>query len=116
MEKSDTRKQFVVVIHDYTDPNALERRMASREAHLAWAKEARKTGDLVCGGAIFDNHENRKMVGSVMICRAESREALEERIANDPYTLGKAWEKWDIYPYRNAIGLEDELPYKPSDI
>ncbi|KAG0174526.1 hypothetical protein DFQ28_005819 [Apophysomyces sp. BC1034] len=85
--------------------------MASREAHLVSARKANEEGDLVCGGSVFDNHENRKMVGSFMICRAESKEALEERIANDPYTLGKAWERWEIYPYRNVIGIQEELPY-----
>lgn len=47
--------------------------------------------------------QNRKMVGSAMICLAESEEELREKIAQDPYVTGKVWEKWDIYPYRKQV-------------
>ncbi|KAI9496307.1 hypothetical protein BDB00DRAFT_809907 [Zychaea mexicana] len=102
------KKQFLVVIRDFKDDKALERRMASRDQHIAMAKES-YPDYIACGGAIFDSHESRKMIGSAMICQAESEEELRERIAKDPYVVGKVWESWDIYPYRNAIGLEKEL-------
>lgn len=89
MSQNNIRKQFVVIIHDYTDDQALERRMAARQKHLDMAVEAHKTGYILCGGAIFDSHENRKMIGSVMICQADNEEELREKIANDPYVLGK---------------------------
>ncbi|KAI8150242.1 hypothetical protein BJV82DRAFT_14258 [Fennellomyces sp. T-0311] len=95
---SSTKKQFLVVIHDFTDPEALERRMAARDKHIAMAK-ANHPEYIVCGGAIFDSHETRKMIGSAMICQAESEEELRQKISQDPYVLGKVWEKWDIYPY-----------------
>ncbi|KAI8077776.1 uncharacterized protein BX664DRAFT_389371 [Halteromyces radiatus] len=103
------RKQFVVMVQDYTDGEALQRRMVARPKHLAMAEKAHETGYILCGGALFDSHENRKMIGSMMICQAHSEEELQEKIAQDPYVLGKVWEKWTIYPYRNAIGLEKEL-------
>ena len=40
------------------------------------------------------------MVGSAMICQAESEEELRQKISQDPYVVGKVWESWDIYPYR----------------
>ncbi|CAO3615007.1 unnamed protein product [Cunninghamella blakesleeana] len=113
MSQNNIKKQFIVLIHDYTDDQALERRMAVRQNHLDMAVEAHKTGDMLCGGAIFDSHENRKMIGSMMICQADSEEELRDRIANDPYVLGKVWERWTIYPYRNAIGLDKELEGVP---
>ncbi|KAI9259562.1 hypothetical protein BDA99DRAFT_513550 [Phascolomyces articulosus] len=106
---TNTKKQFLVVIQDFKDEGALERRMAVRDQHIAMAK-ASYPDYIACGGAIFDSHETRKMVGSAMICQAESEEELREKIAKDPYVVGKVWEKWDIYPYRNAVGLEKELP------
>ncbi|KAI7850885.1 hypothetical protein BDC45DRAFT_517375 [Circinella umbellata] len=106
---SNNKKQFLVVIQDFKDEKALERRMAVRDQHIAMAK-ANHPEYIVCGGAIFDSHESRNMVGSAMICQAESEEELREKISKDPYVIGKVWEKWDIYPYRNAIGLEKELP------
>lgn len=46
----------MVVIRDYTDEGALERRMAARPKHLAMA-ETSYPNYIVCGGAIFDSHE-----------------------------------------------------------
>lgn len=77
------------MIHDYTDGDALNRRMIARPKHLAMAEEAHETGYILCGGALFDSHETRRMVGSMMICQAHSEEELEQKIANDPYVLGK---------------------------
>ncbi|ORZ15302.1 hypothetical protein BCR42DRAFT_452155 [Absidia repens] len=107
------RKQFIVMISDYKDDQALERRMIARPKHMAMAEKAHETGYILCGGALFDSHENRKMVGSMMICQAHSKEELEQKIASDPYVLGKVWEKWTITPYRNAIGLDKELEGVP---
>ncbi|KAI8338076.1 hypothetical protein BC941DRAFT_502033 [Chlamydoabsidia padenii] len=112
-EQATVRKQFIVTIYDYKDDQALERRMLARPKHLAMAVEAHETGYILCGGAIFDSHENRRMIGSMMICQAHSEEELEQKIANDPYVLGKVWEKWTITPYRNAIGLDKELAGVP---
>ncbi|ORX44774.1 hypothetical protein DM01DRAFT_1386788 [Hesseltinella vesiculosa] len=113
MTNQQPRKQFIVLIHDYTDDQALERRMAVRDAHMAKAAMWHDNKDLLCGGALFDSHTTRKMVGSMMICQAESEQDLQDRIANDPYVVGKVWEKWTIYPYRNAIGLDKELEGVP---
>ncbi|CDS11882.1 hypothetical protein LRAMOSA04078 [Lichtheimia ramosa] len=102
MSDNSNKQQFLVVIRDYTDEGALERRMAARPKHLEMAEKS-YPNYIVCGGAIFDSHENRKMVGSAMICLAESEEELREKIAQDPYVTGKVWEKWDIYPYRKQV-------------
>ncbi|CAO3639251.1 unnamed protein product [Cunninghamella echinulata] len=110
---SQVRKQFIVMVNDYTDDQALERRMAARQKHLDMAIDAHETGYILCGGAIFDSHESRKMIGSMMICQANNEEELRAKIENDPYVLGKVWEKWTIYPYRNAIGLDKELAGVP---
>ncbi|KAI8374715.1 uncharacterized protein BYT42DRAFT_577378 [Radiomyces spectabilis] len=97
------RKQFLVVVHDYTDAQGLDRRMAARDLHLQQAKEAQADGSLVLGGALFNSHEQGKMIGSALVYEAESEEEVRQIIAKDPYVKGKVWEKWDIYPFRMAI-------------
>lgn len=51
------KHHFVVVLHDYTDPEALNRRLSVRDQHLAGALKAESEGNLLVGGAILDNHE-----------------------------------------------------------
>ncbi|KAI9315303.1 signal peptide peptidase-domain-containing protein [Dichotomocladium elegans] len=101
MADTNNKHQFLVVIQDFTDEGCYARRMEARPKHLAMA-ESSYPNYIVCGGAIFDSHKTRKMVGSAMICLAESEEELRKKINQDPYVIGKVWERWDIYPYRNG--------------
>ncbi|WP_242494967.1 YciI family protein [Salinicola tamaricis] len=55
-------KQYAVVAYDYTDDDALERRLSNRDAHLAGVRELAKQGKFLSGGAILD--DDGKMVGS----------------------------------------------------
>ncbi|CAO3606968.1 unnamed protein product [Mucor hiemalis] len=52
-------KQFVVVLKDFKDPEALQRRLNVREKHLEGTLLAKERGIVNLGGAIFDNHEVR---------------------------------------------------------
>ena len=47
--------QFLVVAHDGTDDQALERRMAVREDHLEGARKRAASGMTICGGALLDD-------------------------------------------------------------
>ncbi|KAI8638916.1 hypothetical protein BD408DRAFT_9038 [Parasitella parasitica] len=96
--------QFLVMLQDYKDPEALSRRLAAREEHLAGAKKAAREKQLLVGGAILDNHESSKMEGSFLLVSAESAEQVNEMIVKDPYYKAKAWEKWEVYPVKCAIG------------
>ena len=86
--------QFVMTAMDYTDPEALDRRLANRDAHLAGLKRMAAEGTFLSGGAILD-HEGR-MVGSSAHVAFEGRDGLENWLKNDPYTLGKVWDQFDI--------------------
>ncbi|KAG2210290.1 uncharacterized protein EV154DRAFT_557802 [Mucor mucedo] len=97
-------KQFVVILRDYTDPGALQRRLDTRDRHLKDALEAQDKSILNLGGAILDNHDSRKMKGSVLVISADSKEDIEKMILNDPYYDAKVWEKWEILPVNLAIG------------
>ncbi|KAJ1723747.1 hypothetical protein LPJ53_001915 [Coemansia erecta] len=104
MTTNAAKKSFVVLINDFTDPDALSRRMAVRETHLAEATRRRHAGILVSGGAIFDSHESGKMVGSALVVNADSAEDVLELLRSDPYTVGRAWDidSAKIFPYREA--------------
>ena len=86
--------QFVVTAMDFTDTDALARRMANREAHLASVRKMIAEGQFLSGGAILDASE--KMIGSTLHLEFPDRANLEQHIQNDPYITGKVWEHVDI--------------------
>ncbi|KAF9110400.1 hypothetical protein BGX27_006384 [Mortierella sp. AM989] len=72
-----TKKQFIVLARDYTDADALSRRLTVRPKHLVGANELKKSGTLELGGALLTDHsESGTMIGSVMIFNAESMEEV----------------------------------------
>ncbi|KAJ2822010.1 hypothetical protein IWW50_004404 [Coemansia erecta] len=99
-----SKRSFLVVIDDYTDADALSRRMAIRPTHLAEATNRRQAGVLVSGGAVLDSHESGKMIGSALVVNAETQEQVIELLKSDSYCTGKAWniESARIFPYREA--------------
>jgi uncharacterized protein len=93
-------QQYRIHAYDYTDPQALERRMAARTAHLEGAKKLKESGNFVLGGAMLN--EAGQMIGSTLILQFESKEELDEYLANEPYISQKVWEHIDIKPFRVA--------------
>lgn len=87
--------QFIVTGFDGKDESALDRRMAAREAHLAGAKAMAENGKWLYAAAILNDDE--QMAGSVIVCEFDSEEAMhKEWLDNEPYVLGKVWEKIEI--------------------
>lgn len=87
--------QFIVTGYDGKDKEALSRRMAARQAHLAMAGDMHGMGKWLYAAAILNEEGN--MAGSLIICEFDSREALEkEWLEKEPYVLGKVWEKIEI--------------------
>ena len=89
---------FLIVAHDFTDADALNRRLAVRQAHLDNARKAREQGQFIAGGAILDI--TGKMTGSTLYLRFPSRKELEDFLSNDPYVTGKVWDKMEIKEIR----------------
>ncbi|GGK56001.1 hypothetical protein GCM10011405_00100 [Rufibacter glacialis] len=85
---------------DYTDAQALERRMAARPFHLELAKKMKASGNLILGGAMLSPEE--KMIGSTLVVEFEGEEAIQQWLAEEPYLLQKVWEKVDIKPFKVA--------------
>ena len=85
----------MVTGYDGKDKDALDRRMAAREAHLSMAGEMHEKGKWLYAAAILN--DEGKMAGSVIICEFESMDALKTKwLEKEPYVLGKVWEKIEI--------------------
>lgn len=93
-------EQYVITAFDFTDDGALQRRLDARPDHFEKAKALKNTGNFIKGGAMLNSEG--KMIGSVMLMQFENDEALEQWKKNEPYIIGKVWEKVDIRPFKVA--------------
>jgi uncharacterized protein YciI len=93
-------KQYLITGYDHTDAGALERRMNVRPNHFVGARELKKTGNFIFGGAILN--DAGKMIGSIMIMQFETEDALEEWKQTEPYIVEKIWETFEIKPFKVA--------------
>ena len=82
--------QFLVTAYD--GEGMLEKRMEVRPRHLEGM--AKLGGHIVCAGRLLD--ENGKMKGSALVLDFESREELDQYLANEPYVLEHVWEKIEV--------------------
>jgi uncharacterized protein len=89
---------FLLIARDGTDDKALERRLASREEHLASISRLKAEGKALYGAALID--EDGTMKGSVLIMNFESREKFDQYLENDPYVKGKVWQEIEVKPCR----------------
>jgi uncharacterized protein YciI len=92
--------QFLVLADDYSDDEALNRRMLSREAHLRRMSIEKTEGRFIIGGAKLD--EQNKMCGSMLVVELQSRQSVEQWLSADPYVTSKVWEHIEIIPFRVA--------------
>lgn len=97
---SEGTMQFIVIGKDGTDAEALERRMKARPAHIELGTKLREEGKQLFGVAILDDSE--KMVGSLVVCEFDSREALDEYLAQEPYVTGGVWSSIEVL--RGRVG------------
>jgi len=82
-------------------PNALDVRLANREAHLKYWKEK----NVVAAGGPFLAEDGATMNGSMLVIDVADRAAAEKLVAEDPYTKAglfaafeiRAW-KWLLNP------------------
>ncbi len=86
--------QFVIIAKDGNDADALKRRLAAREAHIAYSDDAVKRGEQLVAAALLD--ENEEMRGSLMIVDFENIEALHKWLDTEAYITGNVWKDIDI--------------------
>lgn len=92
---------FLVTAYDGKDSEALSRRMAAREAHLAGGKKMKDAGQMLFGAALLDGEG--KMIGSAMLVEFESRAEVDEWLSRDPYTTGGVWQEVSVVPCRVSL-------------
>ena len=91
---------YVIHAYDYTDPDALDRRMAVRPAHFDGARQLKADGQFLIGGALLD--PDGKMIGSLMVLHFETDAQFRTWYDNEPYIQGRVWERIDVKPFRKA--------------
>jgi uncharacterized protein YciI len=104
--------QFLVIGRDGTDSDALNRRLAAREAHSALLGKMRDAGKMLYGTIILD--ENEKMIGTVLVCDFESREELDQWLKVEPYVTGNVWQSIEIQRCKIGPSFVGLVPNKIS--
>ena len=89
---------FVLTCIDH--PNALERRMSVREAHLAYVREHIALVRLA--GPLLDDAGD--MAGSMFIIEAADRAAVEAFSSRDPYRTANVFERVVVRPWKVTVG------------
>ncbi len=86
--------KFMVVGRDGNDAQALDRRMAARQAHINLGDKMKTDGNLSYAAAILD--DNEKMIGSILICDFSSRAELDNWLQIEPYVKGDVWREIEV--------------------
>jgi len=89
---------FVLTCVDH--PGALDRRMATREAHLAYVGE--HISMVKVAGPLLD--DDGQMAGSMFILEAPDKAAVEAFSAADPYRLANVFERVEVRSWKVTVG------------
>lgn len=98
--------QFMLLAYDGKDDDALGRRLAVREQHIALGDRLVAEGKMLFGTAILDSDE--KMIGSMLVLEFPSRVELDAWFEIEPYVTGDVWQEIEILPVKvgpSFIGL-----------
>lgn len=89
--------QYLVIAYDHEE--ALDKRMAVREAHLEGAKKLMAKGKIIEAGALI---EDDQMVGSTLFVDFENDDEINEWLENEPYVTGGVWnmDEFQIVPVK----------------
>ena len=80
------------IIKAYDGEGMLDKRMEVRPRHLEGIERIKE--HVICAGGLLD--DEGKMKGSVLIMEYESREQLDEYLANEPYVQENVWQKIEV--------------------
>ena len=80
------------IIRAYDGEGMLYKRMEVRPRHLEGIDKIRD--HVICAGGLLD--DEGKMKGSVLIMEYDTREQLDEYLANEPYVQEHVWVKIEV--------------------
>lgn len=99
--------QFAIYAVDKKDH--LHIRLANRAAHLEFLKkhDTEKTPvQVLMAGALRSDEDFEKMIGSLVVVQADSKDQVQDFCTQDPYTKADLFETVTIHPYGLApLGL-----------
>ncbi len=90
---------MLVVLIARDKPGALQTRLDTREAHLAYAAE---TGKVVQAGPLLNDAE--EMIGSLIVLEVETLAEAQDWANNDPYAKAELFSAVEIIPWKKVIG------------
>lgn len=89
------------VIHCLDKPDALGRRLAVIDAHREYL--ASRPIDIVMSGPLMDD-SGEKMIGSLFLVNAESRDEIAAFQKNDPLRAADVWESVRVNVFHRRQG------------
>ena len=98
--------QFRITAYDYTDKDALARRMEVRPRHLENILKVMENNKILCAGGI--TNDAGSPIGSFLIMDFASREKLDKYLATEPYITEKVWETVKVETC-NAVIIDNEM-------
>lgn len=90
--------EFLLLAYDGNDPEAMNRRLGARQAHLDGVRAMIEAGTFIDGGAILNDAGD--MVGSTLYVEFDSREDLDTWLKTDPYVTAGVWVDIEVKPIR----------------
>lgn len=89
-------------VMSYIDkPDSLALRMATREAHLAYANDKNNPVQVKLGGPYLD--DKGEMAGTLIIVEAKDLAEARAFSKNDPYVKSGLFQSVDIRPFRITV-------------
>ncbi|HCS22164.1 MAG TPA: YciI family protein [Alphaproteobacteria bacterium] len=91
---------YIITAHDF--PNALDKRMAARQAHLDALAGMKAEGKVLYAAALLN--DNGDMAGSMLVVDLPDTAAIDAWLETEPYILQGVWDKAriSIQPCRPA--------------
>ena len=80
------------VIRAYDGEGMLDKRMEVRPRHFEGMEKMKE--HTLCAGGMLD--EDGKMIGSLLVMEFQTREELNEYLANEPYVVENVWERIEV--------------------
>ena len=93
---------YVIICID--KPDSLDKRMATREAHLAYVKATEQVHFRVGGPFLSDSGT---MTGSMLIVEADDRAMVDAFVKNDPYGKAGLFDSVEVRPWKVTVGSLD---------
>ncbi|KAF8629139.1 hypothetical protein AX17_005725 [Amanita inopinata Kibby_2008] len=96
MSAGAVRHRFMVYAPDKQEEGTFERRTSVRPQHRVSLQKNIEQGVILVGGALATPEsiarEDKRLIGSMFICEAESIEEVKKMVESDIYYTGNVWD------------------------